>query len=84
MRVCGCRTGKSSSHLSEILYSSSEGICTEFSKELGNLTKCNTCVVEGKCGRKMGSTLVPNRGPRARALLTHLNSFPFFNNFCQF
>jgi hypothetical protein len=25
----------------------------------------------------MGSTLGPNRGPRARVLLTHLNSFPF-------
>jgi hypothetical protein len=35
--------------------------------------------VEGKCGRKMGSTLGPNHGPRARVLLTHrhLDSFPF-------
>jgi hypothetical protein len=40
------------------------------------LTTCSTCTVEGKCGAKMGSTLGPIRGPRARVLLTHLNSFP--------
>jgi positive regulator of sigma E activity len=56
----------------------SEGICTEVSKEPDNqLTTCSTCTVEGKCGRKMESTLGPNHGPRARVLLTHLNSFPF-------
>jgi hypothetical protein len=44
---------------------------------LSELTTCSTCTVEGKCGQKMGSTLGPNRGPRARVLLTHLNSFPF-------
>jgi hypothetical protein len=55
----------------------SERICTEFSKELDyQLTTCSTCTVEGKCGGKMGSTLGPNRGPRAKVLLTHLNSFP--------
>jgi hypothetical protein len=37
--------------------------------------------VEGKCGRKMGSTLGPNFGPRARVLLTHLNSFPLLVSF---
>jgi hypothetical protein len=50
----------------------------KFAKEPDcQLTTCSTCTVEGKCGRKMGSTLGPNRGPRARVLLTHLNSFPF-------
>jgi hypothetical protein len=33
--------------------------------------------VEEKCGRKMGSTLGPNRGPRAKVILTHPNFFPF-------
>jgi hypothetical protein len=57
----------------------SEGTCTEVSKETDyQLTTCSTCTVEGKCGRKMGSTLGPNRFLRARVIqLTHLNSFPF-------
>jgi hypothetical protein len=62
------------------LWIQSEGICTEvISKEPDyQLTTCSTCTVEGKCGRKMGSTLGPNCGPRARVLLTHLDSFRHF------
>jgi hypothetical protein len=49
----------------------------EFALEFRNepdyqLTTCSTCTVVGKCGRKMGSTLGPNCGPRARVLLIHL------------
>jgi hypothetical protein len=48
-------------------------ICTEVFKDPDNqLTTCST--LERKCGRKKGSTLGQNCGPRAR-VITHLNSF---------